>query len=343
MPRFLAPIIVFALAAAALAAVAGAWQWHRYQSEPLALAQAPVRVEIPRGASVAAIGRRLADAGVDVAPWQVLVAARLRGDAGQLQAGVYELREPQTLRTLLDRLARGDVLQVQVQLIEGWTFAQMREALARQPDLRQDSAGLTERELLARIGAQETRAEGLFFPSTYSFAVGTSDLDIYRQSYRLMRRALDDVWSRRPADSPLSDPYALLTLASIVEKETGQPADRSKVAAVFLNRLRIGMRLQSDPTTIYGLGSQFDGNLRRRDLLADTAWNTYTRAGLPPTPIALPGRASLEAVIAPAAIPALYFVARGDGSSEFSDTLDAHNRAVARFQLGGAARAAAGR
>lgn len=341
MRRFLVPFLVFLLAAAVLAAAGAAWQWQRYESAPLALAQAPVRVEIPRGASVAAIGRRLAEAGVDVAPWQVVLAARLRGDAGQLQAGVYELREPQSLKTLLDRLARGDVLLVQVQVIEGWTFAQMREALARQPDLRQDAAGLPERELLARIGASETRAEGLFFPSTYSFSPGTSDLEIYRQSYRLMRRTLEEAWARRPPTSPLADPYALLTLASIVEKETGQEADRAKVAAVFLNRLRIGMRLQSDPTTIYGLGARFDGNLRRRDLLEDTPWNTYTREGLPPTPIALPGRASLEAVIAPAAIPALYFVARGDGSSEFSDTLDAHNRAVARFQLGGAARAAA--
>jgi UPF0755 protein len=220
-------------------------------------------------------------------------------------------------------------------VIEGWTFRQMRRAIAAHPDLAQDTAGLADGELLRRIGAIEPHPEGLFMPSTYRFAPGASDLDIYRQAYRLLKRTLEESWAARSAGVPLSSPYEALVLASIVEKETGRDADRGRVAAVFVNRLRLGMMLQSDPTTIYGMGDRFDGNLRRADLRADTPYNTYTRNGLPPTPIALPGKASLAAALNPENSPALYFVARGDGSSEFSTDLAAHNRAVERYQRAG--------
>ncbi|MFP5405506.1 MAG: endolytic transglycosylase MltG, partial [Gammaproteobacteria bacterium] len=207
-------------------------------------------------------------------------------------------------------------------------------AIDADPDLEHDTRELSDADILRRIGATRSHPEGLFLPETYTFSPGASDLEIYRQAHALLERRLAQVWENRAPDLPLSDPYQALILASIVEKETGHHEDRSKVAAVFVNRLRAGMILQSDPTTIYGMGDRFDGNLRKRDLQADTAYNTYTRPGLPPTPIALPGMASIDAALHPADIRALYFVSRGDGTSEFSDDLASHNRAVARYQLG---------
>ena len=221
-----------------------------------------------------------------------------------------------------------------VRFTEGWTFRQMRAALAQTPDLSHDTTELSDVDILQQIGATERNPEGLFFPSTYSFSPGTGDLEIYRQAYKQLKKALDEAWAARAADLPYDTPYQALVMASIVEKETGRESDRDKVAAVFINRLRKGMMLQSDPTTIYGMGDKFDGNLRRRDLTTDSVYNTYTRTGLPPTPIALPGKASIVAATQPAPIAALYFVARGDGSSEFSNDLAAHNRAVGRYQLG---------
>ena len=238
-----------------------------------------------------------------------------------------------TLKALVDQIVDGDVLTSEVRVIEGWTFARMRQAIVDHPDLVPASANMTDKEMLASIGAPFEAPEGLFFPSTYHFPVGATDLDVFRQAYELMQKNLQDAWAARQPNLPLKSPHEALILASIVEKETGLEADRQHVAGVFINRLRINMRLQSDPTTIYGLGDSFDGNLRRRDLRADTPFNTYTRAGLPPTPISLPGRASLDAVLNPADTKALYFVARGDGSSQFSDTLSEHQSAVRKFQL----------
>jgi UPF0755 protein len=326
-------VLVMLLLLLAAAGAAAGYGWWDYASRPLAVEPSPTRVRVERGAAVPAIAEALQRAGVQVSGWKLALAARLRGDARAIKAGVYEVRAPTTMRLLLDRLVRGDVLMFEVTVVEGWTFRQMRAALARHPELAHDAEGLDEAALLERIGAQATAAEGWFMPETYRFAPGTSDLEIYRQAYRAMGAALEQAWAGRAADLPLKDPYEVLILASIVEKETGRDADRDKVAAVLVNRLRRGMLLQSDPTTIYGLGERFDGNLRRRDLERDTPYNTYTRSGLPPTPIALPGRASLQAATHPAATRALYFVARGDGSSEFSDDLAAHNRAVARYQL----------
>jgi UPF0755 protein len=332
MKRFLALAV---LALTSFAAAAG-WLWWRYEHAPLALASPEVQVEIDRGTAGAAIGAALRRQGVEVPGWLFSLALRLRGDAPKIRAGNYELTAPITLRRLLDRLTRGDVSLRDVTLIEGWTWRQVRAALSRHPDLRHDSDGLTDAEVLARVGATEPHPEGLFAPDTYAFARGASDLEVLRRAYRLQQSHLKTAWTARLArpDPPpaVGSPYEALILASIVEKETGREEDRPKVAAVFANRLERGMMLQSDPTTIYGLGETFDGNLRRRDLLADTPYNTYTRLGLPPTPIAMPGRASIAAALDPAPLPALYFVARGDGSSEFSNDLAAHNRAVARYQ-----------
>jgi UPF0755 protein len=217
-------------------------------------------------------------------------------------------------------------------IVEGWSFAEMRRAVDAHPDLRHDSAGMPDDALLQAVGAAERHPEGLFFPDTYFFDAGSSDLAIYRRAYGAMKEQVETQWPARAGGLPYRTPYEALTMASIIEKETGAPEERPLIAAVFVNRLRIGMRLQTDPTVIYGIGPRFDGNLRKDDLLSDTPYNTYTRAGLPPTPIALPGAASLRAALNPDKSRALYFVAKGNGRHEFSDNLEAHNRAVFRYQ-----------
>ena len=326
-------VLVVLLACLLAAAGALGWALYAYRNQPIPMASTPVRVKIERGAAVDAMTQAMQREGIGVTGWRLWLAVRLRGDARAIKAGVYELAAPLTLAALLDKLVRGDVLMFELTVVEGWTFRQMRAAVDRHPELQHDTAGLSDARVLERVGAGEPHPEGLFFPSTYRFSPGSSDVEVYRQAYRLLKRTLDEAWQARAPDLPVAGPYQALVLASIVEKETGRDADRDKVAAVFVNRLRRGMLLQSDPTTIYGLGEGFDGNLRKRDLQTDGPYNTYTRTGLPPTPIALPGRASIVAAMRPAPIAALYFVARGDGSSEFSDDLGAHNRAVARYQL----------
>jgi UPF0755 protein len=335
MKRLLA-MLLFVLAAAGAAA---GWAWWHYERAPLAMSAGELQVEIDRGTTGQGVGAALRRQGVDVPDRLLALAWRWRGDAPKIRAGNYVINAPLTLRELLDRLTRGDVSLRDITLIEGWTFRQIRVALARNTDLKPDTAGLSDADVLARIGAAESHPEGLFAPDTYAFARGTSDLEVLRRAYQLQKRTVQQAWEARmarPDPPPLRTPYEALVLASIVEKETGREDDRVKVAAVFVNRLKRGMMLQSDPTTIYGMGEAFDGNLRRRDLLADTPYNTYTRTGLTPTPIAMPGKASITAALNPASIPALYFVARGDGSSEFSNDLAAHNRAVARYQKKGA-------
>lgn len=330
--RFLKYLIVAAVVGA-LALYATGWYLFERAQVPMPAGET-VRVQVPSGATVRSLARSLNEQHVYVDPRLLLLRYRLRGLDGKLKAGTFELKPPQTIDSLLDHFVSGDVLLQQLRITEGWTFRQMRELVDAHPDIRHDTAGLSDAQLMERIGATQRTPEGLFMPDTYSFSPGASDLDIYRRAYRLLQERLELEWKRRPKGSPLRTPYEALVLASIVEKETGHPEDRNKVAAVFLNRLGIGMMLQSDPTTIYGMGDRFDGNLRRSDLRADTPFNTYTRNGLPPTPIALVSAASLRAVFEPAHTKALYFVARGDGTSEFSNTLADHNRAVARYQLG---------
>lgn len=292
----------------------------------------PTVFSIPPGASLRAAAQVIEAAGIELPAWQLELLGRVMGRASKIKAGSYEVEGGLTALSLLNKLTRGDVTQSEIVLVEGKTFRQFRAAINEHPDLAHDSVKFTDMQVLARLGAKESHPEGLFFPDTYLFAKGSSDFDVFRRAYKAMQPKLAAAWEKRENTLPLKTPYEMLILASIVEKETGLPADRPQIAAVFVNRLRRGMLLQTDPTVIYGLGDRFDGNLRKVDLLTDTPWNTYTRAGLPPTPIAVPGLASLQAVARPPPSDMLYFVARGDGSSEFSASLEEHNAAVAKYQ-----------
>ncbi|ACB34144.1 aminodeoxychorismate lyase [Leptothrix cholodnii SP-6] len=312
--------------------VAGAAAALHWLNRPLALRQDPIELQIEPGDSPRDIAAHLVEAGVQTDAWLLYQWFRWSGDARRIRAGSYEFGAGISPQSLLRKIVNGDETLATLRLLEGWTFRQVRAELARNPDLRPDSAGMDEAQLMAALGTPGLPAEGRFFPDTYAFSKGTSDLHVLRRAQLAMQRRLDAAWAQRSADLPLKDATQALILASIVEKETGQAADRGQIAGVFINRLRIGMPLQTDPTVIYGLGEAFDGNLRRRDLQADTPFNTYTRGGLPPTPIAMPGRDALLAATRPAGTRALYFVARGDGSSEFSATLADHNRAVDRYQ-----------
>ena len=272
--------------------------------------------------------------GADV-PVQLLQAwFRFSGQARLIKAGSYELVPGTSPRKLLSMLVRGEEALKNITLVEGWTFVQVRAALQKAELLAPDTIGLEPEMIMEKLGRPGVHPEGRFFPDTYTYAKGSSDLALLKRAARAMDKRLDAAWSLRNPDTPLKSPEQALILASIVEKETGKSADRAQIGGVFSNRLRIGMPLQTDPTVIYGLGAKFDGNLRKRDLLADTPYNTYTRTGLPPTPIAMPGRAALLAAVQPAPTQALYFVARGDGSSHFSSNLDEHNRAVNKYIRG---------
>ena len=283
-------------------------------------------------ASAQAVANQVASAGALVNPTALYVWFRLSGQSRQIKAGTYELESDITPRRLLEKLVNGEQALRSVTLVEGWTFKQVRQAIDRLDDVRHDSRDMAPQAIMQALGRAGQHPEGRFFPDTYRYAKGSSDLGLLQSALKAMDAQLAQAWEARAPQSPLKSADQLLTLASIVEKETGVESDRGPVAAVFHNRLRIGMRLQTDPSVIYGLGDAFDGNLRKADLQRDTPYNTYTRAGLPPTPIAMPGRSSLLAAAAAPASSALYFVARGDGSSQFSATLDEHNRAVNRYQ-----------
>ena len=303
-----------------------------YATRPLSLPVQPFEFSLKQGSSLKAASRQMQQAGVLPNDWMFAWLGRALGKSAQIKAGNYELEAAVTPLELLNIVTKGRVSLSEVVIIEGRTFNQLRYELNANPAVRHDSLALSEAEILQRIGASEEQAEGLFFPDTYYFANGASDLSVLKRAYQTMQKYLQENWQARTPGLPLDSPYQALVLASIVEKETGQAGDRGMVAGVFINRLRKGMMLQTDPTVIYGVGENFDGNLRKRDLLTDTPYNTYTRRGLPPTPIALPGLASLQATLHPAPTDALYFVGRGDGSSEFSGTLEQHNRAVNKYQ-----------
>jgi UPF0755 protein len=336
MMRRLTRITLIGLFGLFAALAVGGW-FYRQISSPLRFAGERVEFQVAPGSGMRAVARDIAAAGIDFNPWMLVALGKLRQVEGSIKAGRYEIGRGTDLRALLRMLTRGEVALSEIRFIEGWTFRQLRARLDAHPDLRHDSTGLSDAEIMRRIGGEGAGRSGLspegwFFPDTYLFDKCSSDLDVLARAHRVMRRHLEREWGQRAEPSPLADPYQALILASIVEKETGREADRPQIAAVFLNRLGQGMILQSDPTIIYGLGERFDGNLRKRDLLADTPYNTYVRGGLPPTPIAMPGLASLKAVLHPAPSRMLYFVARGDGSSQFSRTLDEHNQAVNRYQ-----------
>jgi UPF0755 protein len=287
---------------------------------------------VQAGSTVRGSALQIADAGVPINPSLFALLARLTGQASKLKAGTYELKPGSTPLSLVEQLVHGEIAQGSLIIIEGWTFAQMREAIAANPGLKHDTILWSERELLEKVAPDYQTAEGLFFPDTYLFAKGSSDLQIYKQANAQMLKRLGEGWARRDPTVPYKDPYQALIMASIVEKETGQKAERDMVAGVFVNRLKLGMMLQTDPTVIYGMGASYQGQIHKHDLQTDTPYNTYTRVGLPPTPIALPGAASLNAALNPAKTDALYFVSRNDGTSQFSTNLDAHNHAVNQYQ-----------
>ena len=326
--KFLRRLLLLAVLAAVGAGAAVVW----WLEQPLELAADSVEVSIEPKTTPRDVAYAWVQAGVKANPILLYEWFRWSGQARKIRAGSYEVERGVTPRTLLNKMVRGDEVMATVRLIEGWTFKQFRAELARAPDLKQTTAAMSETDVMAAIGAPGIAAEGRFYPDTYAFSKGASDLAVLKRAYRAMKQQIDLAWAERPPNTPLRSADEALTLASIVEKETGAAKDRGLVAGVFNNRLRIGMPLQTDPTVIYGLGDRFDGNLRKKDLLADTPYNTYTRAGLPPTPISMPGRASLLAAVKPDATKALYFVARGDGSSQFSESLTDHNRAVNQYQ-----------
>jgi len=326
-------IVALAVAVAIPAGVAFFYvDFSRFAEAPLI--QATATIDVPMGTQLPGILRELDHQGAHTGNsfyWRLL--ARQMGVAGKLHAGEYAIDPGMSPRMLLTKMAAGDVIQHHFTIVEGWTFGQLREALARDAGLKPTLAGSADAAVMRALGTADTPPEGWFLPETYNYVKGMDDLDILRRAHKAMQEALDKQWAARDANVNLKSPYEALILASIVEKETARPDERAQIAGVFLHRLKIGMRLQTDPTVIYGLGAAFDGNLRRADLDTDTPFNTYTRDGLPPTPIALPGAAALTAVLHPVATDALYFVARGDGTHEFSPTLEAHNRAVAKYQV----------
>jgi len=292
-----------------------------------------LRVRITPGSNVSSVATQLMSQGVQASNWHVQIVARGFFLGKQLKSGVYDFPPGANLATVLFKMGRGDSVKLNVTLVEGWTFKQFKAAIDSQADLKKEAKSWSARQILAKIEAKESNPEGIFFPDTYVYEPGDSDLIIYQRAYLAMMKNLNSAWETRSSDSPIKNSYELLKLASIIEKETGHPDDRGLVAAVFNNRLKLGMKLQTDPVIIYGLGDAFDGNIRKKDLLKDGPYNTYTRYGLPPTPIAMPGKNALLAAAKPVKSKALYFVAKGDGRSVFSETLVAHNQAVQQYQL----------
>lgn len=314
-------------------ALAGLSAWMAwFAMRPLPLPSMPYQFTIAPGGTLKKLAVQLEGAGVLEDGLRFQLLGRLMGHAGRIQAGTYALDRPTTPLELLDKIVRGEVVQGVILFVEGWNIREVRKELARNPQLEHRLFDMTDADLLAAIGAEEGHPEGLFFPDTYFFSPHSPDVAVLRRAYELQRQKLLSAWETRAPGLPYKSPYEALIMASIIEKETGVPEERPLIAAVFVNRLNTGMRLQTDPTVIYGLGEKFDGNLRKADLQRDTPYNTYTRAGLPPTPIAMPGEDAIRAALNPADSRALYFVARGDGTHVFSNSLQEHNRAVNRYQ-----------
>jgi peptidoglycan lytic transglycosylase G len=316
-----------------LPAVAAIWLAVFSQSH-IMLPPDGIEFSLPAGSSLRTASRLLVRDGVLQEPYSFTWLGRILGKAGGIKAGKYLLQGEMTPLALLDKIARGDVSTETVTFVEGWNFGQLREKMNGHPGLKHDTREMTDSEILEALGIAAASPEGLFFPDTYHIDAGSSDLALLRRAYAVMQDELETAWRARAPGLPYRDPYEALILASIIEKETGTPSERPLIAAVFVNRLKIGMRLQTDPSVIYGIGSRFDGNLHRSDLLEDGPYNTYTRAGLPPTPIAMPGRGAIQAALNPEHSRALYFVAMGNGGHYFSNSLEEHNRAVARYQGG---------
>lgn len=312
------------------------WVWMEYQEfriTPLKIARGSVVLQVPKGATLAAVARDLKNAGMISNDRYLQWYGRYTGQAKQIRAGEYRLTDDLTPDALLALLVSGRSITYSLTLLEGWSIRQVRAAVAGHEALTQTLEGIADEEMMARLGRPGEHPEGRFFPDTYQFTRGMTDLEFLRRALHMMDAELAAAWQRRAEGIPLDTPYEALILASIVEKETGQADERGQIAGVFTRRLRKGMKLQTDPTVIYGMGERFDGNIRRKDLQEDTPYNTYVHPGLPPSPICMPGRDALLAAVDPAPGKSLYFVARGDGSHAFSETLNEHNAAVRKYQL----------
>lgn len=325
---------LFWLALLGAIATAGYGWWWIQQPLRLPANAAAVDLSIEPGTLPRGVAQAVKKAGVDVDPRLLFTWFRVSGQASRIKAGSYELERGITPQRLLDKLARGEESMRAVTFVEGWNWRQVRAAMAKAEHLKPDTRNLSDADLMKLLGREGVPPEGRFFPDTYAYSKGSSDVKVLQRALRAMDKRLAEAWAQRSPQSVLKTPDEALILASIVEKETGKAADRTLIASVFQNRLRVGMPLQTDPTVIYGLGERFDGNLRKVDLQTDNPFNTYMRPGLPPTPIAMPGKASLLATVQPAPGNFLYFVAKGDGSSHFSPSLDEHNRAVNKYQRG---------
>lgn len=333
MKKVFSGLLLLLLLGVFAAAGSAYWLWQWSQQALISQGDA-IEFVVKPGSTVKTAGAQIAQAGIPLNPYLFELMARLQGQENRIKSGTYQLEPGKTPRDLLRKLVKGEFLTVKLTIVEGWTFAQMRKLINQHPGLSHDTQVWSDRELLKKLGSDAELAEGWFFPATYTVNKGSSDLQIYQQAWQTMQKNLQQAWAERDSDLPYQNVYQALIMASIIEKETGHEADREKVAAVFVNRLRLGMLLQTDPTVIYGMGEHYTGKIRKVDLQTDTPYNTYTRAGLPPGPIALPGAAALYAALHPAKTKALYFVARGDGSSQFSESLEQHNQAVDHYIRG---------
>ena len=310
------------------------YQFNEFRNAPINIPQDSSEFTIKPGYSIRQVAQKLADAGYIKDPVMFIALARLVGKETSAKAGEYRIESGQTPDDLIDLFSRGSSIMYSFTIIEGWTFKQLLDAI-HSDDILEQTLSDNIPEIMASISHADEHPEGRFLPDTYHFPRGTTDLDFLKRAYRTMQKKLADEWSRRDASLPLRSPYEALILASIVEKETGAAFERPLISAVFTERLKRGMRLQTDPTIIYGLGEKFDGNIRYSDLKKDTPYNTYLYKGLTPTPIALPGIDAIRAALHPADTDALYFVAKGDGTHQFSRTLEEHNEAVSKYQLNG--------
>ncbi len=326
-------LLLVVLLAAGAALVVGWNDYHRFSVAPLNVSAQQNSIDVSRGTSFKGIVAQMRQHGLSTAsPWYWRLLAEQMHVAGSLHAGEYALEPGMTPRQLLANMAAGKVLQRNFTIVDGWTFAELRQALAHADRLAHLATALDDAAIMQKIGAAGEAAEGRFLPETYAYVKGDSDLDLLRRAHVAMEKTLSALWPGRDKDLPLATPYEVLILASIVEKETGRADERAQIAGVFVRRLDKHMLLQTDPSVIYGMGARYTGNIRRSDLTTDTPYNTYTRSGLPPTPIALPGKPAIEAALHPAAGDALYFVARGDGSHVFASSLAEHNRNVDCYQ-----------
>ena len=333
MATFLRRLLIWSIGAALLLGAILVFQLLRFQHGAIPLAEQPVVFLIRSGSNIKSIAQDLARQKIINDPWLFILLAKVKGLETRVRAGEYQIEPGISADDLLQKFSEGSSIQYSFTVIEGWTFRQMLTALAEDPIIEHRLQGKTDGEIMQQLGYPDQHPEGMFFPDTYRFPKGTSDVDFLKRAYQVMQNHLQREWQQRDPGLPLKSSYEALILASIVEKETGAEFERPLIAAVFIERLKRNMRLQTDPTVIYGLGDQYDGDIRFRDLKSDTPYNTYTRAGLTPTPIALPGLDAIRAALHPAPTEALYFVSRGDGTHQFSKTLEGHNAAVRRYQL----------